>query len=243
MRDELFKNYFYKKNFTFDKKTTEVFDNMLQRSIPFYLNVIHWSKQFLYQRIKNNDLIYDFGCSTGTFLFELAKILDKKVDLIGIDISKSMIGKSKEKQIKYFNHGKKLKTKIKFICENFFTMDLQPCMAITMFYTLQFVPPNKQIDILKKIYYHLHKGGILILSEKTIESGDIINQYFLDQYHLFKKNQAYSDIEITRKRKSLEKILISRSLEEHLLNLKKVGFSEVSLVFKWFNFATFFAIK
>ena len=82
-------------DFKFNEDVAHVFDDMVSRSVPFY-NEIHriildFSNYFL---PKENGVVYDLGCSTGTTITLLDKhlaSLKKSCDFIGIDNSAPMI--------------------------------------------------------------------------------------------------------------------------------------------------------
>jgi tRNA (cmo5U34)-methyltransferase len=50
-------------------------------------------------------------------------------------------------------------------------------------------------------------------------------------------------MEISQKREALESVLIPETVESHLERLTRVGFKAVDIWLKWFNFASFIALK
>ena len=110
-------------------------------------------------------------------------------------------------------------------------------------YTLQFVKIPLRIKILQAIFSNLENGGWLFLSEKTVEKEKDVNAMFEEQHHLFKLENNYNELEISRKRKSIEGFLVPETLDDHIKRLKKVGFRSVSILYRWYNFVTFIATK
>ena len=94
-----------------------------------------------------------------------------------------------------------------------------------------------------KIYDSLEDGGVFIFSEKVITEDKILNKYFIDEYYNFKKNQGYSEFEISQKREALENVLIPYSYSENKQMIEDAGFKHFDCLFKWINFSTFIAIK
>ena len=242
MKDTIFEDYSKgESSFTFDKKVTEVFDDMLKRSIPFYEEVIKLNIDFFKEKLpirKENkqNIIYDLGCSTGNTIYLIDKSLSNgNIHYIGIDNSFSMIEKSKEKN--------ELNNNCSFICNDIVNYELVNSIGIILNYTLQFIEISKRDKLLKKIYESLIPGGCLFLSEKIhIES--IENEALLTNlYFSFKRRNGYKDIEISNKREALKDILITEKLSHHLERLEKVGFSFYSLLFKCYNFISIVAIK
>ena len=66
-RDILFQEESVVRDFTFDTKVAEVFDDMVGRSVPFYADVQRMLAELTLQFIPAQDgRICDLGCSTGT---------------------------------------------------------------------------------------------------------------------------------------------------------------------------------
>ena len=79
--------------------------------------------------------------------------------------------------------------------------------------------------------------------EKVLENNSIFNRLFIDLYFEYKRNMGYSKGEISRKREALENVLIPYRTDENIRLLKKSGFKNVEIFFKWFNFVGIIAVK
>ena len=64
-----------------------------------------------------------------------------------------------------------------------------------------------------------------------------------DLHHDFKKQQGYSDLEVSQKRAALEDVLIPNTEEEHIYRLTEAGFSTIELCVRCLNFEALLAIK
>ncbi len=235
--DKLFNNM--SGDFTFNDKVAEVFDDMLERSVPCYRQVLDMTGKLLDSFVQDGDLIYDLGCSTGRPLIALTEMLkSKNLRYIGMDSSEAMINKARIKAEMYSKQDQ-----VSFELADITTTDLEPCRAVLLSYTLQFLRPMNRAAFLRKIYTSLKPGGILILSEKIISHHSSLNRSFIDIYLDFKRRQGYSEIEITKKREALENILIPFSIEENLSQLREAGFTSCESFFQWFNFVSFAAVK
>ncbi|MCB2180994.1 MAG: carboxy-S-adenosyl-L-methionine synthase CmoA [Desulfobulbaceae bacterium] len=238
-KDKLYQNPEAPAEFIFNSQVAEVFDDMLQRSVPCYDQVIDMMAIQLNRFCRNGDLVYDLGCSTGTTLLELSRRLeDKKINFIGIDNSEAMIKKASLKAEMFSQ-----KEKVSFLKADIDETDISPCKAFILNYTLQFFRPIVRKDFLRRLHNVLQPGGILLISEKIISHDPLLNRAYIDFYHDFKRSQGYSETEIARKRESLENILIPFSILENTELLQKAGFSHVEPFFQWFNFASFIAVK
>ncbi len=235
MKDKLFEQAI-KKQFEFDEDVASVFDDMLSRSVPYYNDMLHLTTSFALKYTKENSTIYDLGCSTATTLINLAKNSNHNLNLIGIDTSNAMINRAKHKANAYGIN-------IEFIEDDIFNVDFKKSNVIISNYTLQFIRPLQRERLIKKIYNSLEVGSIFIFSEKVITDNKILNKQFIDEYYNFKKQQGYSEFEISQKREALENVLIPYSYEENKKMILDAGFSNFDCLFKWVNFATFIAIK
>lgn len=238
-RDRLFQTPDSPGEFTFNRQVAEVFDDMLERSIPCYHQTIAMISTLLNHFCCRGDRVYDLGCSTGTTLLELARQLgEMNLILVGLDNSEAMIEKA---QVKAEMLSRK--SEISFQAEDIIDADLDQCGAVLLNYTLQFLRPPVRRRFLEKIYKALQPGGVLIVSEKIISQRPLINRAYIDLYLNFKRQQGYSETEIARKRESLENVLVPFSIHENLDLLKESGFSETEPFFQWFNFVSFIAVK
>jgi tRNA (cmo5U34)-methyltransferase len=224
------------KQFEFDEEVASVFDDMLDRSVPFYKENLNLQIEILKNFLSDNDKVVDLGSSTGTFLIELAKKCDKKLDLIGIDNSKAMIENAKKK-------AKAFGVDILFLEKDFLTYDFSDSNAIIANYTVQFVRPLRREKLIKKIYDSLNENGLFLMSEKLITEHKKLNKIMIDIYYEYKKNKGYSEYEIAQKREALENVLIPYTMQENIEMLKNAGFNNIEVIFRWNNFATFIAFK
>ena len=226
--------------FEFNAEVTRVFDDMIARSVPFY-NEIHKIIVDVYKKINFKDeIIYDLGCSTGSTIKLLHRALpnsERSPFFIGIDDSPSMIKEcnrklSDEKDLSY----KLLQGKIQDI-------ELKSSKLIIMNYTLQFIPKELRLPILKKIYRSLQKGGVFIMSEKIKPECFNVHTLYTDLYYDFKRRNGYSNLEIMQKREALENFLIPNTIKEQKDLLDEAGFESFETIFQWYNFSSFIGIK
>jgi len=235
MTDKVFKKSFTKQ-FEFDEDIALVFDDMLNRSIPFYKEMQNLSIDFALNFLNKNDMVYDLGCSTASTLIGLSKRAKYPLKLIGIDSSSAMLERA-------FKKSKAFGVDIDFINDDLHNISYDNAKLILSNYTLQFIRPLKREKLVKRIYSSLKNGGIFIFSEKIISSNKILDKQYIDKYYYFKKTQGYSEYEISQKREALENVLIPYGEEENKKMVLDANFSHCEILFKWLNFATFIAIK
>lgn len=235
MIDKVF-NKSISKQFEFDEEVASVFDDMLERSVPFYKEMQRLSIVFASKYLEENDRVYDLGCSTASTLIELSKYFEKNLNLIGIDSSDAMIKRAS-------NKAKAFGVDIEFLNDDIFNIDFKNAKLFISNYTLQFIRPLLREKLIKKIYDSLDDGGVFVFSEKLISTDKALAKYSIDEYYEFKKTQGYSSFEISQKREALENVLIPYSNEENIKMIKDAGFNHCETIFQWVNFATFIAIK
>ena len=238
-KDTLFQIAKVSEDFIFNERVVEVFDDMVDRSIPFYQEVIGATARLLERLLEPGDTVYDLGCATGTSLLALSRLLSlPRLSFVGIDNSPAMLDKAR---LNAELHGKG--EKISFFLEDITDFAHSDGGAIILNYTLQFIRPLQRQDFLRRLADNLRPGGVLSISEKVISHQPQLNRHFIDVYHDFKKSRGYSELEIARKREALENVLIPFSLDENMAMLEQAGFTAVECYFRWFNFASLVAIK
>ena len=236
MRDKVFKQPI-NKQFEFDENVASVFDDMLDRSIPFYAEVLRLVCDLCLKYAGENSTILDLGCSTANTLLAISKKSPYKLNLIGIDSSEAMIEQALKKANAY---GANLKLLVDDITKSDFNKDNSVVIAN---YILQFIRPPKRVELVKKIYKSIKKGGGFIFSEKIIYEDKKLNKIMIDLYLEFKKRQGYSEFEIAQKREALENVLVPYTEKENRELMLNSGFGSVECIFKYGNFATYVALK
>ena len=138
-KDKIYNNKIVKAgSFEFNDEVTDVFPDMLQRSIPGYQATLKAIEYLARKFSQENTLCYDLGCSLGASSLSLIKGIDKKgCKIIAIDQSEAMTNKFK-KNIK----TKKFSTPIEIINENITNTKIENASIVVMNYTLQFIPKD-----------------------------------------------------------------------------------------------------
>jgi tRNA (cmo5U34)-methyltransferase len=238
MKDKVFETPI-EKQFEFDADVAAVFDDMLERSVPFYKTSQDMTKELMLEYLSDDAIVYDLGCSTASLLLECERRINaegKKVKLIGIDNAEAMLNQARKK-IEAFGSN------IVLVNGDILEFSYEKCDVMVSNYTLQFIRPLLRESLVKKIADSLKEKGVFIFSEKVISDNKILNKKLIDIYYGFKKEQGYSTYEIMQKREALENVLVPYSEAENIEMAKRNGFLHCEVVFRWANFATFIAIK
>jgi tRNA (cmo5U34)-methyltransferase len=115
-------------------------------------------------------------------------------------------------------------------------------MAV-MNYTLQFLPLAERDAMMAKVGRGLNEGGLFVLSEKVVEEDAAIEALIVELHHEYKRRNAYSDLEISRKRAALENVLIPESIRTHRRRLAEAGFRHIGVLLRYFNFVSLVAVR
>lgn len=229
-------------DFEFNEEVTKVFDDMLARSVPFYLEQQQLFKTIGQQFYVPGTKIVDLGCSTGTTLIHLAKVLDDARDLVGYDNSRPMLDKARA-NAELAGVSDQIELLYADLNGDIDALNFNNASFVTMCWTLQFIRPLKRDALIKKIYDNLVDGGALIVTEKVLTNDSHMNRFFIDFYYDFKRRNGYSEDEIVRKREALENVLIPYRFDENFELFRRNGFEIVETFFQWFNFAGFLCVK
>jgi tRNA (cmo5U34)-methyltransferase len=230
-------------DFTFDERVAKVFDDMVSRSVPFYNEIQRIQSDLVMNFLPEHEgVVCDLGCSTGTTINVLSQhpLCPNSTRFIGYDNAESMLAKAREKLSEQIANGRAslVTADINHLPE------LPPCDVVIVNWTLQFVRPIDREAVLKTIFDALKPGGVLLLSEKTLDNDPLLNRLYIDHYLQFKKSQSgYTDLENQRKREALENVLVPYRLDENYQLLARTGFARWSTYFQWFNFACLIAVK
>lgn len=226
-------------DFAFTKEVADVFDDMLVRSVPFYLEQQSIIKDFAKRFYIPGTCVYDLGSSTATTLLNIAnEIKDSNPRLIGFDNSMPMVEKA---TARVKEHGFDKMIEIRYADINTVTFDKSS--FVTMCWTLQFVRPLQREALVKRIYDSLEDNGALVVTEKVLTNSSDMNRVFIELYYEFKRRNGYSDEEIVHKREALENVLIPYRVDEDIALFRNAGFQIIETFFQWYNFIGFLCVK
>ena len=225
--------------FNFDDRVAEVFPDMIKRSVPGYESIIRHLGTFARLFVTENSNVYDLGSSLGAASLSIRRNINTSgVNIIAVDNSASMVERSK----KIFN-AYESEIPVNVIQDNIENVDISNASMVVLNFTLQFIDKKTRTILLKNIFDGLNPGGLLVLSEK-IHFNNPVTQKLIDDMHLdFKRENGYSELEISQKREALQDILIPETFDEHRNRLLSVGFRSADIWYQQYNFASIVAIR
>jgi tRNA (cmo5U34)-methyltransferase len=225
--------------FSFNREVAEVFDDMLVRSVPLYKESLYRQADLVRRFFQAGTRIYDLGCSHGNLGVRLQAVFKGiPFTLVGVDTSRPMLEKYR-KRLGPPEPGRC----IHLVCGAMEDICITNASVVVINLTLQFLDPSKREDLIQRLFSGMVPGGILLLMEKTVHPEPAMHHLQLEVYQQFKRENGYSNLEISQKRDALEKVLIPDTLDTHFQRLHRAGFSQVDVWLKWFNFSAVMAVK
>ena len=226
-------------DFAFDAKVAAVFPDMISRSIPGYATIVDTIGRLANRFVQPHTVVYDLGCSLGAASLSIKQHCQAEgVEILAVDNSPAMVERCQGYVEAYRGN-----IPVHVSCADIAELNMQPCSMVVLNFTLQFVAPELRQAIIDKIYAALLPGGVLVLSEKVTHEDAVADALLIDLYHEFKRNNGYSDLEISQKRAALENVMRLNTPEQHIARLQQAGFSSIQEWFRCFNFTSWIAIK
>jgi tRNA (cmo5U34)-methyltransferase len=238
-KDDIFSQPQSAADFKFGKNVAAVFDDMVERSVPFYHEMQRMVAELAADFAVEDSNLYDLGCSTGTTLFQLDDVLPPGVKFIGVDNAPDMLDRCRAKLAeRSFRHDHTL------VCVDLNQeARIENASVVILMLTLQFIRPLHRERLIKSIWQGLNENGCLIVVEKVLGEDSVFNRIFIKHYYDLKKRQGYSELEIAQKREALENVLIPYKLLENRELFLRTGFRYCDVFFKWYNFCGMVAVK
>ncbi len=237
-RDRLYAGNMLPGDFVFDEKVAAVFDDMIHRSVPGYTTIIAMGASLAEKHYQPGTRIYDLGCSLGAASLAIARrMAGRPCEIVAVDNSRPMLD-ALEARLASLGGGP-----VQCRHEDIRDCEIAGASVAILNFTLQFIDPVDREPLLRRIFQGMTEGGVLILSEKILVDDPRLDALYIDMYHEFKQDMGYSELEISRKRAALEKVLLPESLGAHRARLARAGFAPVEPWFQCFNFASLVAFK
>lgn len=226
-------------DFKFGSTVANVFDDMVNRSVPFYGEIQRIMAELAADYARPGMDVYDLGCATGTTLIGMNTTVPQDIRFIGIDDSMEMLDKCRTK-LNEAGFSRPFDLRLADLNRD---VDISNASVVVLCLTLQFVRPISREKLLKSIFDGLESGGVIILVEKILAEDSVFNREFIKHYYNYKRRNNYSEMEISQKREALENILIPYKLSENITLLQNIGFDHCEVFFKWYNFSGLIARK
>ena len=199
-------------DFVFDDRVATVFPDMIRRSVPGYATVVGLMGLIAGEYAQPDSRLYDLGCSLGAVTLAMRRRIDRPgCRIVAVDNSAAMVERCRE-----HIDADQAPTPVELVCADLRDVAIEQASVVAMNFPLQFIEPAQRLPLLQRIHAGLLPGGVLVVAEK-IAFADPDEQALQETLHLdFKRANGYSELEISQKRASLEKVLLPETMEQHL---------------------------
>lgn len=225
--------------FSFDERVVQVFPDMIKRSVPGYATTIDMIGVLAARYARPGTHLYDLGCSLGAATVAMAALTPpENGTLVAVDNSPAMIERASA-----LLRDQGLEQRVALRVDDVATMAFAPTSVAVLNFTLQFIPLAQRDALIQRLADATRPGGVLVLSEKIRFPDPEEDALQRDWHHAFKRNNGYSDLEISQKRTAIEDVLIPETLEAHERRLHAAGYRQVRVWFRCFNFLSLVAVR
>ena len=227
--------------FRFNSAVADVFPDMLQRSIPGYAASLEAIGSLAARYVTAGSSCYDLGCSLGAATIAMRQgIRATDCKIIAVDNAPAMIERCTE--ILAAEQLRSLTT-VEVRLADIEDTDILNASMVVMNYTLQFLDIDQRDPVVARVFDGLLPGGLFVLSEKVVDEDPHMEELLVDLHHEHKRRNAYSELEISRKRAALENVLLPETVAAHRERLRAAGFAHTAVWLRYFNFVSIVAIK
>ena len=230
--DKLYANERPAADFVFDDAVAAVFPDMIRRSVPGYESVVPLTGLIVAKHLPPGGRCYDLGCSLGAVSHAvLDAVGDRPCEVVAVDNAPAMLARARR-----VARERRRETRLRWLRADIRQLEFAPADAVVCNYTLQFLPPEDRLPLLRRIRDALLDTGVLVLAEKVAEPG-----YFEELHIAFKRGNGYTDLEVAQKRAALENVMRIDCADTHAARLREAGFTDVRLWFRCLNWCSYVA--
>lgn len=221
----------------FDENVTNVFDAMLENSIPGYADMRNWVTRLGRRFIpETGGVVIDIGASRGEALAPLLAARPN-CSFYAVELSEPM-----RQAMNARFEGKPVTICKQDLRYDHSVFDMPTDLVLSVL-TLMFIPIEYRIRVVNCIYRNLKPGAAFILVEKTIQQDPLMDDIFNEEYYRFKADNGYTAEAIQRKKLSLEGVLVPLTQRWNEETLRAAGFEHVQVFWRAANFCGILAVK
>ena len=239
MKDTIFAQEQKVKDFVFNESVVGVFPDMVKRSVPGYPTIVSAMGKLAAMYCKDGGTVFDLGTSLGAVAMSVREAMvakGKHAQIYAVDSSKPMIEKLKA-------NSTHLPDFFPILGDAEEVIDGVGADVVTMNLVLQFITPERRLDVLKTIFNSLKEGGAFLITEKFYDDVEENNDDLITMHHEFKAAQGYSPVEIQQKADSIRDVMLIDTIEKRVDQLEEIGYSRCFIWYQCFNFYSMVAIK
>jgi len=225
--------------FEFNEAVARVFPDMLRRSIPGYAASIEAIGSLAGRYVTRGSRCYDLGCSLGAATIAMRHgITAPGCRIVAVDNAAAMAERCRE-----IVAADDASVPVEVLEADIRDIAILDASMVVMNYTLQFLPVPDRDRMIRTIADGVRPGGVLVISEKVVNKNPAVERLLVEMHLDFKRRNAYSELEIARKRAALENVLVPETVAAHRARLSAAGFRLSAVWLRHFNFVSLVAIR
>lgn len=215
----------------FEEEARE-FDKIILRLIPYYSEMIDGMVSAIPFSRSNAINVIDLGCGTGTISKRIKEVFPKAT-IICLDLAKNMIEMSKLKLSDYSD--------VRYQIGDFSDYEFDDTYdAVVSSLALHHLATDEdKINVYRKIYETLRPNGVFFNADVILGSNEHIQNVYMAKWKSFmKKHVSEEEIENKWLPQYREEDRPAQLIDQ--LNwLVELGFSDVDVIWKYYNFAAY----
>jgi tRNA (cmo5U34)-methyltransferase len=220
----------------FTPEVTEVFDDHVKASVPFYNDIQQMVCEMADWLLPDGGSYADLGASTCTTLAAICqRHPTRRFHAELYDESESMLQKGKGKlagaNVLSNFHQQRVQQPLKHR-----TADLTVAMFL-----MQFLPYRDRVGVLQQAHTASDPAGALVIGEKIRPASPLVAEIGNDVSHDYKASQGIPDTAIRSKARALRGVLMPTSLDQLLADIEKAGWRNTDVVFRWYQWVVVLA--
>ncbi len=218
----------------FEQEAKE-YDGIITKLIPYYSQMVEALVDALPFEKGDGIRVIDFGCGTGT-VARAIKDAYPAANITCLDIAQNMLDMAKYKLADvpgavYINAD---------FADFGFDKEYD---AVVSSLALHHIETNEdKLKFYKKIYSGLKPGGVFVNADVVLASTQRLQQRYMERWKSFMYKSVGGEAESVWIRKYYAEDRPA-SLAQHIDMLKAAGFSSVDVVWKYYNYAVYTAVK
>ncbi len=212
------------------------FDRIIQQLIPYYeemlqalLSAIPFDKDSTIQ-------VLDLGCGTGTLAQHILNAFPR-ARVTCLDFSEQMIGMAQAKLAEF--------SRVTYVVQNFQEDPLTgPYHAVVSSLALHhLITEAEKQTFYRRIYKSLARGGCFYNADVVLGASEHLQSAYLEHWKEFMQRQiSAEEIETVWLRKYREEDRPAQLMKQ-LTWLSEIGYKDVDVLWKYYNFAVYGGIK
>ena len=215
----------------FEEEAKE-FDSIILKLIPYYPEMLDALVSAIPFDSTKPIKVIDLGCGTGTISKQI-KYSFPNAKITCLDVAENMIEMAKKKLSRLSD--------IKYKIEDFnhFNFDYKYDVAVSSLSLHHLVTDEDKKNFYRKIYKALTTEGVFYNADNVIASNDYLQGFYMNKWKEFMRKSISKE--------EIENNWIPRyyiedrpaKLIDQLTWLKEIGFADVDVIWKFYNFAVY----